>query len=69
MVARVLAEEFQRHGEHRGNLGVVGLVLDKIGDQPDERRHFQPMQGNQRAQWADDFHQARRQADFFFGFT
>lgn len=69
MVARVLAEELQRHGEYCRDLGIIGAVFDKIGDKPDEWRHFQAMQRNQRAERADHFHQAGRQADFLFSFT
>lgn len=69
MVARVLAEEFQRHGEYCRDFGVVGAVFDEVGNNPDEWRHFKAMQRNQRAERADHFHQPRRQADFFFGFT
>ncbi|MNP18281.1 hypothetical protein D3C76_1107560 [compost metagenome] len=69
MIARVLAKELQRHREHGGDFSIIGLVLDIIGDQADERRDLQAMQRDQRAQGADDFHQARRQTDFFFGFA
>ncbi|MNJ67400.1 hypothetical protein D3C77_635680 [compost metagenome] len=67
VVARVLAEELQRHGKDGSDFSVVGLVLDKIGNQADKRRDFQPMQRDQRAQGTDDFHQPGRQADLFFG--
>ncbi|MNE82515.1 hypothetical protein D3C80_1792440 [compost metagenome] len=69
MFARVLAKKLQGHAEYRCNLGIVGTVLDKIGYQPDKRRNLQPMQGNQRAQGADDLDQTGGQADFFFRFT
>jgi hypothetical protein len=42
--ARVLAEELQRHAEYGGNLGIVGLVLDEVGDQPDIRGDLDAVQ-------------------------
>jgi hypothetical protein len=68
-VARVLSEELQGHAEDGGNLGIVGQVLDVIGDHAHIGRHANAVQGNQRAERADDFDQAGRQADFFFGFA
>ncbi|MNI83997.1 hypothetical protein D3C73_1408610 [compost metagenome] len=67
MLAGVLAEKFQRNAEHSSNFGIVGAVLDEVGNHPDVRRHLDTVQGNQWAQGPDHFNQARRQADFFFG--
>ena len=44
MVTRVLAEKLQRHGEYCRDLGVIGAVFDEVGDNADERCHFQAMQ-------------------------
>src|SRR5690606_25363524 len=68
-LARVIAEELQRYRKHRGNLRVVGLVLDEIRHHSDVRRDLNAMARNQTAEWPDHFNQARRQADFFIGLT
>src|SRR5471032_427582 len=67
--AWIFAKELQRHAEHRGDLGIIGLILDKVRDHTDIRRDLDAMQGNQRAERADHFDQPGRQADLFFGFA
>ncbi|MNI44171.1 hypothetical protein D3C73_985340 [compost metagenome] len=69
MFAGVFAEEFQGHAEHRGDLGIVGPVFDKIRDHPDIGRDHDAMQADQRTERADHLDQPRWQADFFLGFT
>ncbi|MNR26025.1 hypothetical protein D3C85_1432110 [compost metagenome] len=69
MLTRVFAEELQRNAEHRGDLGIIGPVLDEIRNHADIRRDLDAMQGDQRAERADHLDQTRRQADLFFGFA
>ncbi|MCY1378279.1 hypothetical protein D9M69_658970 [compost metagenome] len=68
-LARVAAKERQRHGKHRGDLAIVGLVFDVIRHQPDIGRDLNPMTRHQRTQRPDNLDQPRRQADFLFGLT
>ncbi len=61
-LARGLQEEAQRHREHRGDLVVVGAVLDIVRHQADIGRDMDAEARHQRAERADDLHQAGRQA-------
>src|SRR5471030_155216 len=67
--ARVFSKELQRHAEHSRNFGIVGQVFDVIRNDADIGRDLDAVQGDQRTERADHFHQPRRQADFFFGFA
>src|SRR5471032_2726292 len=69
VLARVFPEELQRHAEHGRNLGIVGQVFNVIRNDADIGRDLDAVQGDQRAERADHFHQPWRQADFFFGFA
>ncbi|MNZ98462.1 hypothetical protein D3C78_1177450 [compost metagenome] len=63
-LARVVAEELQRHREYRGNLVVVGLELDIVGDEADIGGDLDAVAGDLRAERTDHLDQTGRQPHF-----